>query len=135
VRIVILGACRDNAAEQELERQSARSGPVMRGLAPMKNPGGLIIAYATQYLSTAADDAGGAGGLFSWAGSSPRHSPFTAALLDMFSKVGSEVDAATGESSGPRFLFDVREVRAGAAGSQARAWSGRLSHRLRGQGR
>jgi uncharacterized caspase-like protein len=67
VPIVILDACRDNAAEQELKRQSARGGPVMRGLAPMKNPGGLIIAYATQYLSTAADDAGGSSGaLFSW---------------------------------------------------------------------
>jgi uncharacterized caspase-like protein len=84
VRIVILDACRDNAAEQELKRQSARGGPVMRGLAPMKNPGGLIIAYATQYLSTAADDAGGAstGGLLSWGSSSTRHSPFTAALLN-----------------------------------------------------
>jgi uncharacterized caspase-like protein len=64
VRIVILDACRDNAAEQDLKRQLARGGPAMRGLAPMKNPGGLIVAYATQYLSTAADDAGG-GGLFS----------------------------------------------------------------------
>jgi hypothetical protein len=59
VRIVILDACRDNAAEQNLKRQASRGGPVMRGLAPMKNPGGLIVAYATQYLSTAADDAGG----------------------------------------------------------------------------
>jgi uncharacterized protein YecT (DUF1311 family) len=110
VRIVILDACRDNAAEQELKRQSSRGGPTMRGLAPMKNSGGLIIAYATQYLSTAADDAGGR--------SSTGHSPFTAALLnniatpgldvkEMFFKVGSEVDAATGGKQRPEISISM----------------------------
>jgi uncharacterized caspase-like protein len=120
VRIVILDACRDNAAEQELKRQASRGGPVMRGLAPMKNPGGLIVAYATQYLSTAADDVGGAGqgGPFSWGSSSTRHSPFTAALLsniatpgldvkDMFFKVGGEVDAATGGKQQPEISISM----------------------------
>jgi hypothetical protein len=51
---------------------------VTRGLAPMKNPAGPIIAYATQYLTTAADDAGPGGGL---SGNASRHRPFTAALL------------------------------------------------------
>jgi formylglycine-generating enzyme required for sulfatase activity len=102
VGIIILDACHDNAAERELKRQASRGGPVVRGLAPMKNAGGLIIAYATQYLSTAADDAG-----LDLFGRSTGHSPFTAALLnniatpgldltDMFRKVGREVDAATG---------------------------------------
>jgi formylglycine-generating enzyme required for sulfatase activity len=92
VRIAILDACRDNAAEQALKR--SRGGPPSRGLAPPKNPSGLIIAYATQHGATAADSAGAG------------NSPFTAALLqniatpgldvkDMFFKVGSEVDAAT----------------------------------------
>jgi formylglycine-generating enzyme required for sulfatase activity/uncharacterized caspase-like protein len=119
VRIVILDACRDNAAEQELKRQSARGGPVMRGLAPMKNPGGLIIAYATQHLSTAADDAGGGSGgsLFSW-GTSARHSPFTAALLhniatpgldvkDMFYRVGRDVIAATDGKQRPEISVSM----------------------------
>jgi hypothetical protein len=43
-------------SEGELKRQAAlRGGEVSRGLRPMKNPEGLILAYATQYLSTAAD--------------------------------------------------------------------------------
>jgi lanthanide-dependent methanol dehydrogenase len=118
VRIAILDACRDNGAEQELKRQSTRGGAVSRGLAPMRNPGGLIIAYATQYLSTAADDAGRAGGLFSWGNSSAKHSPFTAALLnniatpgldvkDMFYKVGGEVDAATGGKQRPEISISM----------------------------
>jgi hypothetical protein len=93
VRIAILDACRDNAAEQALKR--SRGGPPTRGLAPPKNPSGLIIAYATQHGATAADSAGA------------RNSPFTAALLnniaimqgldvkEMFFKVGRDVVAAT----------------------------------------
>jgi formylglycine-generating enzyme required for sulfatase activity len=135
VRIVILDACRDNAAEQELKRQASRGGPAMRGLAPMKNPGGLIIAYATQYLSTAADDAGGAstGGLFSWASSSTRHSPFTAALLnniatpgldvkDMFYKVGRDVVAATEGKQRPEIsisMYDQYALVPGGGGGVA----------------
>jgi peptidoglycan/xylan/chitin deacetylase (PgdA/CDA1 family) len=121
VRIAILDACRDNAAEQALKRQASRGAAVIRGLAPMRNPGGLIIAYATQYLSTAADDAGGAGpggGLFSWGNSSTRHSPFTAALLnniatpgldvkDMFYKVGRDVIAATGGKQRPEISISL----------------------------
>ena len=60
----------------------------------MKNPEGLILAYATQYMATAAD------------GPSNEDSPFTAALLsnirtpgldvkDLFFRVGSEVIAKT----------------------------------------
>jgi uncharacterized caspase-like protein len=96
VRIAILDACRDNATEQALKPQSSRGGAVTGGLAPIRNPSGLIIAYATQYVSTAADDVARASG----------HSPFTTALLnniatpgldvtDMLRKVGREVDAAT----------------------------------------
>jgi formylglycine-generating enzyme required for sulfatase activity len=104
VRIAILDACRDNAAEQALKR--SRGGPPTRGLAPPKNPAGLIIAYATQHGATAADSAGSG------------NSPFTAALLrniaapgldvkEMFFKVGSEVDAATGGRQQPEISVSM----------------------------
>jgi uncharacterized caspase-like protein len=116
VRIAILDACRDNSAEQGLKRQALRGGgDLTRGLAPMKNVSGMIIAYATQYGATAGDNAGAPGG---WFGSSTRHSPFTAALLnniatpgldvkDMFFKVGSEVDAATGGTQRPEISISM----------------------------
>jgi formylglycine-generating enzyme required for sulfatase activity len=94
LRIAILDACRDNAAERELKRTAARGGEISRGLARVKNPEGLILAYATQYLSTAAD------------GDPSGDSPFTTALLnnivtpgldvkDLFFKVGREVIETT----------------------------------------
>jgi uncharacterized caspase-like protein len=73
VRIAILDACRDNGAEQAL-KQSRAVAP-SRGLAPPKNPAGLIVAYATQHGATAADSAGS------------RNSPFTAALLHNISAI------------------------------------------------
>jgi uncharacterized caspase-like protein len=94
-------------------------------LAPIRNPSGLIIAYATQYLSTAADDAGRASG----------HSPFTVALLnniatpgldvtDMLRKVGREVDAASGGKQRPEISLSIYEqyvlVPAAATPEQAR---------------
>ena len=79
VRIAILDACRDNGAERELKRTNSRGGQITRGLAPVKNPEGLILAYATQYLSTADD--GGLDG----------DSPFTAALLKNIAKPGLDV--------------------------------------------
>jgi formylglycine-generating enzyme required for sulfatase activity len=107
VRIAILDACRDNAAERELKKQATRGGEISRGLAPMKNPDGLILAYATQYLSTAADGSGA-------------NSPFTAALLhniatpgldvkDLFFKVGQEVVAATGRKQRPEISISMYE--------------------------
>jgi formylglycine-generating enzyme required for sulfatase activity len=114
VHIAILDACRDNAAERELKRATARGGDITRGLGRTKNPEGLIIAYSTQYMATAADDAGqgGPGGLFA------RHSPFTAALLnniatpgldvtDLFRKVGREVYAATGGRQRPEISISM----------------------------
>jgi len=99
VRMVILDASRDNGKEQEVKLQGWRGGPVTHGLAPLKNPSGLIVAYAAQYLATAADD-GDSGR------DGARHSRFTAALLngiatpgldvkDMLFRVGREVEAAT----------------------------------------
>jgi formylglycine-generating enzyme required for sulfatase activity len=114
VRIAILDACRDNGAEQALKR--SRGGAATRGLAPMQNPTGLIIAYATQHGATAADSAGS------------RNSPFTAALLnniatpgldvkEMFFKVGSEVDAATGGRQQPEISISMYERYALAPGA------------------
>jgi hypothetical protein len=132
VRIAVLDACRDNAAERDLKRTAAagRGGEVTRGLGPMKNPEGLILAYATQYLSTAADDAGaGPQGASSPPGS--RHSPFTAALLsniatpgvdvkEMFYKVGRDVITATGGKQRPEIsisMYDQYALAAGGASS------------------
>jgi formylglycine-generating enzyme required for sulfatase activity len=106
LRIAILDACRDNAAEQALKK--SRGGPASRGLAPPKNPTGLIITYATQPGATAADSAGSG------------NSPFTAALLaniaapgidvkDMFFKVGSDVIAATGGRQRPEISISMYE--------------------------
>jgi formylglycine-generating enzyme required for sulfatase activity len=81
VRIAILDACRDNAAERELKRKATRGGEVTRGLARVKDPEGLILAYATQYLSTAAD------------GDPNGDSPYTAALLKHIGTPGLEVKA------------------------------------------
>src|SRR5262249_44966733 len=94
LRIAILDACRDNAAERELKRATTRGGEVTRGLARVRNADGLILAYATQYLATAAD------------GAAKGNSPFTAAVLshigtpgldvkDLFFNVGREVTQAT----------------------------------------
>jgi formylglycine-generating enzyme required for sulfatase activity len=124
VRIAILDACRDNGAERELKRQAARGGEVTRGLAPMKNPSGLIIAYATQYLSTAADGGGG--------NNSARHSPFTTALLnniatpgldvtEMFRKVGRDVAAATEGKQRPEISISMFEQYALAAAAPKQA--------------
>ncbi len=129
VRIAILDACRDNGAEQELKRHASRGGgDKTRGLAPMKNASGLIIAYATQYGATAADAA--PGGLFSWMRSSTGHSPFTSALLnniampgldvtDMFRKVGREVDAATAGKQRPEIAISMYEQYALVPGATA----------------
>jgi formylglycine-generating enzyme required for sulfatase activity len=121
VRIAILDACRDNGAERDLKRQAARGGEVSRGLAPMKNPSGLIIAYATQYGATAADDVAGAS-------AASLHSPFTTALLnniaapgldvtEMFRKVGREVNAATGGTQKPEISISMYEQYALAPGA------------------
>jgi hypothetical protein len=96
LRIAILDACRDNSAERELKQVAAvrGGGEITRGLARVKNPEGLILAYATQYMSTAAD------------GPPNGDSPFTTALLnniatpgldvkDLFFKVGRDVIAST----------------------------------------
>ncbi len=119
VRIAILDACRDNKAEEELKREDARrhgglgrGSATTRGLAKVENTNGLIVAYATQYLTTASD--GPPGG----------DSPFTAALIrligtpnldikDMFFRVARAVIDKTGGRQRPEIsvsLYDNYEL-------------------------
>jgi hypothetical protein len=118
VRIAILDACRDDTAERELKRVSARGGEVTRGLGRVRNPEGLILAYATQYLSTAAD------------GDPSGDSPFTTALLnhiatpgldvkELFYRVGNDVIAATNGKQRPEIgvsFFDSYALVPGSSG-------------------
>ncbi len=108
VRIAVLDACRDNSAERELKRTASRGGEITRGLARVKDPDGLILAYATQYMATAAD------------GPANGHSPFTAALLDnidtpgldvkdLFFRVGGAVIAKTGGAQRPEIAVSFYE--------------------------
>jgi tetratricopeptide (TPR) repeat protein len=100
VRILILDACRDNEAIQQLAATlpKSRSATVRGGLASEKAEG-VIIAYATQPDRVAADGDG-------------RNSPFTAALLKnlptpgvelrtMFTRVRAEVLRTTGGAQRP----------------------------------
>jgi hypothetical protein len=108
VRVAVIDACRDNSAERALKREATRGGEISRGQAPVRNPAGLIIPYATQYLSTAADGPPGA------------DSPFTAALLrdiatpgidikDLLFKVAREVVAATNGKQRPEISVSLYE--------------------------
>lgn len=115
VRLVVLDACRDNEREIQLRQQEAalrgdtkRGGSVTRGLAPLQNPNGLIVVYATQHLSTAAD--GAVGG----------NSPFTGALArylvtpnldikDVLFRAGQDVIAKTGGTQRPEISISLYE--------------------------
>jgi hypothetical protein len=101
LRIAILDACRDNSAERELKRVATRGGEITRGLGRVSMPpDGLILAYATQYMMTAAD------------GDPKGDSPFTTALLenlatpgldvkDLFYRIGKEVLTTTNGAQRP----------------------------------
>lgn len=113
VRLVILDACRDNQREVELRRQEAalrgeakRGGDVTRGLAKLQNPNGLIVVYATQYMSTAADGSVGA------------NSPFTGSLArflltpnldikDVLFRAGQDVITKTGGTQRPEISISL----------------------------
>jgi uncharacterized caspase-like protein len=122
VRIAILDACRDNAREIELKRsdaqqrgKSTRGGALSRGLAPVKNADGLIIAYSAQLLTTAGD------------GTPGHNSPFTGALVKfmdqpdldvkaMFFKVAQDVIETTKGQQRPEIsisMFDDYVLRRG----------------------
>ena len=106
IRIAILDACRDDSAERNLKSTASRSVGASRGLARVSDPSGLIIAYGTQYMATAAD------------GDPNGDSPFTAALLkhiatpgldvkDMFFKVAGDVISATKGKQRPEISISL----------------------------
>ncbi len=120
LRIAILDACRDNSAERNLKRTAVRGGEVSRGLARVRNPEGLILAYATQYMETAKD------------GPPNQDSPFTAALLDniatpgldvkdLFFRVGNEVITKTKGEQRPEISVSFYDSYALVTGSSAPA--------------
>ena len=80
MRILMLDACRDNPLAQQLQARlgASRSAGLSRGLARIELTVGLIIAYATQAGSVAADG-------------STRNSPFAAAFLREVETPGLEV--------------------------------------------
>jgi len=86
VRIALIDACRDNDADSALKSTIATKGVGQtRGLARVSNPDGLIIVYATQFLSTAQDG-------------DSANSPFAAALVQHLPSPGEDVK---------NVLFDV----------------------------
>jgi uncharacterized caspase-like protein len=89
--LLFLDACRDNPLGRQLPvvESAARAGrgrsvdrrrsaAIGQGLAPIKAPKGLLIAFATRPGDTAADGTGD-------------HSPFTAAMLAQIEKPGLEI--------------------------------------------
>jgi formylglycine-generating enzyme required for sulfatase activity len=109
-RVLILDACRNNPAEDELKRRLAsvaganRDAFLTRGLARV-SANGLVVAYATQANDVASD------GL-------ARNSPFTAAFIkhvgtpdldlrQMLFRVQDEVDAATKHKQRPELSISL----------------------------
>jgi type II secretory pathway component PulC len=80
VRIALIDACRDNDADEALKLTASKSKGVglTKGLARVANAEGLIVVYATQFLTTAEDGDGA-------------NSPFAAALVDHLPTPGEDV--------------------------------------------
>ena len=133
VRVAILDSCRDNPFAEEVKARSARtrSGALSRGLARIDNAEGMLVVFAAQAGSTAAD--GGS-----------RNSQFTTALLrnietpgleigQIFRRVAKDVYEATGKAQLPElsisllgeFYFKARGEPPPAAEDPAeREWQG-----------
>ncbi|WP_055076849.1 caspase family protein [Pseudanabaena sp. 'Roaring Creek'] len=79
--VVILDACRDTPWYRKWYRSSGNS----RGLTDVKAPRGIIVAYATEEGSVAAD------------GTGQRNSPYTSALLETIKKADLDVRLMFGE--------------------------------------
>jgi PQQ-dependent catabolism-associated CXXCW motif protein len=107
VRIALFDACRDNAAEQALKQNAAKTRAVAqeRGLARVASADGLIVMYAAQHLQTAKDG-------------SDDHSPFAAALLseitvpnvdvtEMLNNVARSVIHSTNGAQKPELVIDL----------------------------
>jgi uncharacterized caspase-like protein len=101
VRILIVDACRDNEAVQQVASRlpASRAAAVSRGLSRVPDADGTLVVFATQPNRVAADGAG-------------RNSPFTQALLKhlptpgvelrtLMTRVRADVVAATGGMQRP----------------------------------
>jgi uncharacterized caspase-like protein len=81
-RILLLDACRNNPFETQLSRAMGQSRAVNalgKGLAPIENTGGALMAFATLPGEIAYDGIG-------------KHSPFTSALLTHLETPGLEIN-------------------------------------------
>jgi formylglycine-generating enzyme required for sulfatase activity/uncharacterized caspase-like protein len=110
-RVLILDACRNNPAEDELKRRLAsvaganRDAFLTRGLGRVSAGNGLVVAYATQANDVASDGVA-------------RNSPFTAAFIkhvgtpdldlrQMLFRVQDEVDEATKHKQRPELSISL----------------------------
>jgi hypothetical protein len=106
VRILVLDSCRDNPLAEELKRSIglSRAASMQRGLARIDTPLGMIVAFATQAGSTAADGSG-------------RNSPYTGAFLShietpdeigtVFRRVSTDVYEATKHTQLPELSISL----------------------------
>ncbi|PTM42356.1 caspase family protein [Bosea sp. 124] len=79
VRVLILDACRNNPMANRISSSNrTRSSSVGRGLAPIPQNKGMVVAYATQANDVAADGMG-------------RNSPFSAAFIEQLGEPGLEI--------------------------------------------
>ena len=82
-RIMVLDACRNNPLATQFSRSmtaTTRTAGVVRGLAPIEQARGTVVAYSTQANEVAEDGAS-------------RNSPFTKALLEGLKEPGLEIGA------------------------------------------
>jgi tetratricopeptide (TPR) repeat protein len=106
VRILVLDSCRDNPLAEELKRSIglSRAASMQRGLARIDTPQGMIVAFATQAGSTAADGSG-------------RNSPYTGAFLShietpdeigtVFRRISADVYEATKHAQLPELSLSL----------------------------
>jgi hypothetical protein len=106
VRILVLDSCRDNPLAEELKRSIglSRAASMQRGLARIDTPHGMIVAFATQAGSTAADGTG-------------RNSPYTAAFMryieaqdeigTVFRRISADVYEATKHAQLPELSLSL----------------------------
>jgi uncharacterized caspase-like protein len=106
LKILVLDSCRDNPLAEALKRSIGRTRglSIQRGLAKIESPQGMIVAYATQAGSTAADGNG-------------RNSPYTTAFLKhigeqaeigaIFRRISADVYQTTKRSQVPELSLSL----------------------------
>jgi len=85
-----------------------RGGSVSRGLARLQNPDGLIVAYSTQHLTTAAD--GVQGGNSPFTGALARHLATPGVdIKDVLFRTAAEVVQKSGGTQRPEIAISLFE--------------------------